>query len=88
MIRALQLFGLLAIVDRIEEDVAVIEWEGIGITEIPASALPTGTREGDTIVFTVKRMHSSEARDTGEGAHGAASSLAAARSTPESRQTE
>ena len=36
-------------VDRVEVDIAVIEWPGGVTTDVPVSALPPDTREGDRL---------------------------------------
>lgn len=54
---ALLVFGLRVhgVVDRVEGDWAVVEWEGRSIGDLPLSALPSGVREGDGVVAVLRR---------------------------------
>jgi hypothetical protein len=44
----------LCIIDRFEEDYAVIELEGRTTFDLPRSLLPEGAAEGDVLIFDVK----------------------------------
>jgi hypothetical protein len=49
---------LTAIVDRIEEDIAVLEIEGETSVDFPVQFLPENLQEGDTLLLTVVRKKS------------------------------
>ena len=53
-----ELMNLTAIVDRIEEDIAVLEIEGETSVDFPVQYLPENLQEGDTLLFTVVRKKS------------------------------
>lgn len=42
-------------VDRIEEDIAVIETEGKTVFNVPIDAVPDGVREGDVISIIIDK---------------------------------
>jgi hypothetical protein len=43
------------IIDRIEEDIAVVEISAGNMLDIPLSALPEGVSEGDVITLDINR---------------------------------
>jgi hypothetical protein len=53
-----------AIVDRIEEDLAVLEVDGEGMVEWPVKFLPRGLAEGNVldVEFTINKKAEAEAR--------------------------
>jgi hypothetical protein len=53
-----------AIVDRIEEDLAVLEVGGEGTVEWPVKFLPRGLKEGNVldVEFTINRLAEAKAR--------------------------
>jgi hypothetical protein len=48
--------NLTAIVDRIEEDIAVLEIEGETSVDFPVQFLPSPLKEGDTLLLTVSKQ--------------------------------
>ena len=62
MILALLQAGEPVIVDRIEGELAVVEWPDRAFTEIPLAALPPGVQEGDRLVIAAR---SAPRRDRG-----------------------
>lgn len=70
---AILVFGAVAIIDRIEGPVAVLEWNDIGITEVPVEILPPHAGEGDRVVLRARTLpRTSVARCPGRGPRGAA----------------
>lgn len=45
----------IVVVDRIVEDVAVLEWSPECLTDVPVAWLPVGVHEGDTLRVQVRR---------------------------------
>lgn len=43
----------VGIVDRIEDDVAVVEWCPAFVVDVPLIALPAGVSEGDRVVLAL-----------------------------------
>ena len=73
MISALVVFGAVAVVDRIEGPVAVLEWHDLTFTEIPVALLPAGAEEGDRIVVRTRPLkRTPHARVSGSRPRGAA----------------
>jgi hypothetical protein len=64
--------GVLAIVDRIEGDIAVLEWGEHGVTEVPVVVLPVGVSEGDTVRFRTRRVSKGASQGPEGGLHGVA----------------
>lgn len=52
----------MIVVDRIEGDVAVLEIDGKRI-DVPLSALPPGTKEGDELVLSLQKVSASDAKE-------------------------
>lgn len=65
-------FGAVATIDRIEGDIAVLEWRDLCVTELPVSVLPDGIEEGDTLVIRSRRVSKSSARGLERRPHRAA----------------
>jgi hypothetical protein len=55
---------ILATVDRVEGDKAVVEWADGSLSDVPLGALPAGTREGDRL-----RVHTLPRRVVRRGVH-------------------
>ena len=47
--------NLTAIVDRIEEDLAVLEIEGETTVDFPVQFLPASLKEGDTLLLSISK---------------------------------
>ncbi len=66
-------FGAIAVIDRIEGPVAVLEWRDMTITEVPVDVLPPGAGEGDRVVLHARTLpRVSVARCLGPRPRGAA----------------
>jgi hypothetical protein len=65
-------FGAIAVVDRIEGEVAVLEWQDLTFAEVPVEVLPPGVEEGDRLVLHARSLPpSSVARASGTRPRGA-----------------
>ncbi len=53
---ALLVIGAIAVVDRIEGSVAVLEWQDFGVTEVPVELLPPGVGEGDRLLLRARSL--------------------------------
>lgn len=51
------------IVDRIEEDIAVVEISNGRVIEIPLTALPTDVRENDVIIIEISKKSKEERKE-------------------------
>lgn len=66
-------FGAVAVIDRIEGPVAVLEWRDLRFTEVPVEVLPPGANEGDRIVLRARTLpRTTVARAPGSRPRGAA----------------
>lgn len=69
----LLVFGAVAVIDRIEGPVAVLEWHDLTITEVPVEVLPPGAGEGDRVLLRARTLpRTSVARASGPRPRGAA----------------
>lgn len=70
---AFLVFGSVAIVDRIEGPVAVLEWRDLSLSEVPVEILPVDVSEGDRVVFRARTPpRTPAARSPGSRTRGAA----------------
>jgi hypothetical protein len=84
---AILLVGAVAVIDRIEGPVAVLEWSELGITEVPVEVLPPGAGEGDRLLLRARTLpRPSFAVDPGRRPRGAARARGVARNEPVDRQ--
>lgn len=52
------------IVDRIEENIAVVEVSGNGMMNVPMHALPPSTKEGDCLLVSIDIQETAERKES------------------------
>jgi hypothetical protein len=78
----------LVVVDRVEEEIAVVELAAEVYADVPLRLLPPGTGEGDRLLLRWQPAPPSGVPSTGARAHGAREALAERPESPEAQASK